>query len=191
MTKQTSRFKLGWIMPSLALVLGSMAVPGSASAQSPEIQSPTAAFTEALTGYDAAWTANGLAFSTVTFTAGASTGYGQYTAKDGNSFAAGEPIALYAEPVGYAFSQSDAGYSYNLTASYKLLNQSGQVLSEQDGFAAFTSTGRAKQRQLSAALTFQFDGLPAGEYQLQTIFSDTIGGNTASFTLPFAVTATN
>ncbi|WP_420411999.1 hypothetical protein [Roseibium sp.] len=191
MTKQVGRFKLGWIAPSLALALGTFAIPGTAAAQSPEIQTPAAAFIDALNGYDSAWSANGLAFSTVTFTDGTSTGYGQYTAKDGASFAAGEPIALYAELVGYAFDQSSEGYSYRLSASYKLLNQSGQVLSEQDDFAAFTGTGRSKQRQLSAALTFQFDGLPAGDYQLLATFSDAIGGKSASFTLPFAVIGTN
>ncbi|QDG79180.1 hypothetical protein [Labrenzia sp. PHM005] len=191
MTKQVGRIKLGWIAPSLALALGTFAIPGTAAAQSPEIQTPAAAFIDALNGYDAAWSANGLAFSTVTFTNGTSTGYGQYTAKSEASFAAGEPIALYAEPVGYAFDQSSEGYSYKLSASYKLLNQSGQVLSEQDDFAAFTGTGRSKQRQLSAALTFQFDGLPAGDYQLLATFSDAIGGKSASFTLPFAVIGTN
>ncbi len=191
MTKQASRTKLGWVTSSVALVLGSIAFTGLAVAQSPEISAPSAAYTQALSDYEAAWSSNGLAFSTVAFSDGPSSGYGQYTTKTGNSFTDGEPIALYAEPVGYAFAQSDAGYSYNLSASYRLLNKSGQVLTEQAEFAEFNGTGRSKQRELSAGLSFQFTGLPAGDYQLQTTFTDTIGNQSASFSLPFTVTGAN
>jgi|GEM_PF-1513425 len=196
MTKQVSRFNLGWTSTSLALALGTMAITTPASAQSSEIkaaeiQAPSAGYTEALSAFDSAWSANGLAFSTVTFTNGTSAGYGQYSPKNGSVFATGEAIALYAEPVGYAFSETGGSYGYEVSASYKLLNPSGQVLSEQDDFARFAGTGRSKQRQLSASLSFQFDGLPAGDYQLQATFADKIAGQAASFTLPFSVAGTN
>jgi transcriptional regulator with AAA-type ATPase domain len=115
MTKQASRFKLGRNSTTLALVFGIFAAVGSAVAQSPDYKSPSPAFTEALAAFDAAWTADGLAFSTVTFTDGPGSGYGKYTATENNVFSAGDTIALYAEPVGYAFDQSQDGYTYKLS----------------------------------------------------------------------------
>ncbi|WP_428528175.1 hypothetical protein [Roseibium sp.] len=191
MTKQASRLKLGRNSTSLALVFGIFAAAGTAFAQTPDFPSPSPAFTEALTAFDAAWTADGLAFSTVTFTDGPGSGYGKYTARANNTFSSGDTIALYAEPVGYAFEQSQDGYTYKLAASYRLLNPSGQVLSEQSDFAEFTGTTRSKQRQLSASLSFQFDGLPAGDYELEASFADQTGNQTASFKLPFTVQTAN
>ena len=58
---------------------------GKRSAQS-DADKPSPAFTEALAAYDQAWTASGLAFTAVTFTDGAATGYGQYTPRDAAVF---------------------------------------------------------------------------------------------------------
>lgn len=176
---------------SAVLVAGGL-IAGSATAfaQSDTVQ-PSEAFQEALAAFDRAWTASGLAFTEVTFTEGAATGYGQYTPRGNTVFNDKEALTVYAEPVGYAFSQDGSTYSYELTASFKLLNLSGQVLAEQENFATFAGSGRTKKRELSAALTFQFSGLPVGEYKLETRFEDEIGGNQSSFTLPFSVNGTN
>jgi Flp pilus assembly protein TadG len=177
-----------------AVLIASGLYAGSSLAQAQSgatLTSPPQAFTSALAAFDDSWASSGLAFTTVTFTDGASTGYGQYTPRDGNAFADGEALSVYAEPVGYGFKESADGYAYALTASYRLLNASGQVLAEQDNFASFSGGGRSKKRELSAALTFQFSGLPAGTYTLETRFSDEVGAGQAEFALPFTVSGTN
>ena len=177
-----------------AVLIATGLCAGSALAQAQsggETTSPPEAFTSALAAFDQAWTNSGLAFTTVTFTKGSSAGYGRYEPREGTEFSAGEPLSVYAEPVGYGFTQGADGFSYSLTASYKLLNASGQVLAEQDNFASFSGSGRSKQRELSAALTFQFSGLPAGSYLLQTRFTDEAGGSQAGFTLPFTMSGGN
>jgi len=161
----------------------------SAQAQSDSVPVPSEAFTQALSAYDQAWEVSGLAFLKATFTDGASTGYGQYTPRADTAFTDGETIFIYAEPVGYGFRETDAGYAYQLTASYRLLNLSGQVLAEQENFATFSGSGRSKKRELSASLNFQFSGLPAGSYRLEANFTDTVGGKQSGFTLPFTVSA--
>ncbi|WJS02123.1 hypothetical protein [Roseibium aggregatum] len=161
----------------------------SAQAQSPA--SPPEAFQNALAAYDQAWAAAGLSFTAATFASSPSTGYGEYTPRADATFADGEALSVYAEPVGYGFQETEGGYAYELTADYKLLTKSGQVLAEQENFATFSGSGRSKQRELSAALTFQFSGLPAGDYQLETSFTDEIGGKTSAFTLPFSVSGAN
>ncbi|MEE4010960.1 hypothetical protein V1T76_02795 [Roseibium sp. FZY0029] len=161
----------------------------SALAQSPA--NPPEAFKNALAAYDQAWSEAGLSFMTAVFSTGRSSGFGRYTPRGDAVFTDEEAINIYAEPVGYGFRETDGGFAYELTADYRLLTNSGQVLAEQENFATFSGSGRSRQRELSAALTFQFSGLPAGDYQLETSFTDEIGGATSAFTLPFTVSAAN
>jgi len=180
----------GQIVSAVLIAGGLFAGLANAHAQS-EVKRPSAAFESALNAFDAAWTASGLAFTTVTFTDGAATGYGQYTPRDSAVFTDEEALTVYAEPVGYDFRESGGTFAYEVTASFRLLNLSGQVLVEQENFATFSGSGRSRKRELSATLTFQFSGLPAGDYQLEARFLDEIGGSQSAFTLPFSVTGTN
>ena len=163
-------------------ILSAQAITGAGSA-------PSEAFLQALDAYAEAWEASDLAFAKITFTDGASTGYGQYTPREDATFSDGEALSVYAEPVGYGFQTSDSGYAYELTASYKLLNLSGQVLAEQEDFATFSGSGRSEKRELAASLNFRFSGLPAGEYKLETSFTDKVDGDQSGFVLPFTVSA--
>ncbi|WP_299810951.1 hypothetical protein [uncultured Roseibium sp.] len=163
----------------------------SAQAQSDTGSAPSQTFLQARAAYDTAWEASDLAFDTVTLTDGGSQSYGQYTPRASSAYSDGETLSVYAEPVGYDFRQTGDSYAYELTASYRLLNLSGQVLAEQGNFATFSGSGRAKKRELSASLNFQFSGLPAGDYKLEATFTDAVGGKQAGFTLPFSVTAAN
>lgn len=175
-----------------AVVIAGGLVLGLAGAEAqPDGVRPSEAFQTALDAYDQAWTASGLAFTQATFTDGTATGYGQYTPRANTIFGDEEALTVYAEPVGYGFREAGGNFAYELTASFRLLNLSGQVLAEQDKFATFSGTGRTRKRELSAALTFQFSGLPAGDYQLETNFLDEVGGSQSTFTLPFSVTGTN
>jgi Flp pilus assembly protein TadG len=177
------------MLSAAVITIGMSAGLMSAQAQSPA--SPPDAFKNALAAYDKAWSDAGLFLMTAVFSAGPSSGFGDYTPRADAVFADDEAINVYAEPVGYGFRETDGGFAYELTADYRLLTNSGQVLAEQENFATFSGTGRSKQRELSAALTFQFSGLPAGDYQLETSFTDEIDGATSAFTLPFSVSASN
>jgi len=180
----------GQIVSAVLIAGGLLAGLANAQAQ-PETGRPSDAFQDALTAFDQAWTASGLAFTAATFTNGSATGYGQYEPRGNALFSAEDTLSVYAEPVGYAFRESGDGFAYELTASYRLLTLSGQVLAEQDTFATFSGSGRGKQRELSATLAYQFSGLPAGDYRLETSFKDEIGGTQNGFTLPFTVTGGN
>jgi len=178
------------IASAVLIVGGLFACVANANAQSDGGElSPS--FQNALTAYDQAWTTSGLGFTTATFTDGAATGYGQYTPRDNAIFSDKSALTVYAEPVGYAFTENSGLYAYELTASFRLLNLSGQVLAEQDNFATFSGSGRSKKRELSATLTFEFSGLPSGEYRLEARFQDEVGGSQSSITLPFTVTGSD
>ncbi|POF34671.1 hypothetical protein CLV41_1011129 [Roseibium marinum] len=191
MTLLAGRFAPRWIASAVLFVIATLTGILSVQAQSETGSAPSPTFLQARAAYDTAWETSGLAFETVTLTDGSSQGYGQYTPRASSAYADGETLSVYAEPVGYGFRETGDGYAYELTASYKLLNLSGQVLAEQGNFATFSGSGRSKKRELSASLNFQFSGLPAGDYKLEANFTDTVGGKQAGFTLPFSVTAAN
>ncbi|WP_434053338.1 MAG: hypothetical protein RDA78_00045 [Roseibium sp.] len=179
------------VLPAFVVATGVIAGTWPAFAQSATIASPAAAFTAAQDALDAAWQANGLAFVVATFTQDGGTAYGQYTPRNGSVFQDDDVLSIYAEPVGYGFIETDGVFAFDLTASYRLLNSSGQVLAEQENFAEFSGEGRSKQRELAAALSFQFSGLPAGDYELETRFKDQADGKEAGFTLSFSIAEPN
>ncbi|TYC67716.1 hypothetical protein FMN63_16840 [Stappia sp. BW2] len=174
-----------------AAVIATGVSAGLVSAQAQSPAPPSEAFKNALAAYDQAWSDADLAFMVAVFSDGPSSGYGHYTPRGDAVFSDGDALNVYAEPVGYGFRETEGGFAYELTADYRLLTKTGQVLAEQENFATFSGSGRSKQRELSAALTFQFSGLPAGDYQLETRFTDEIGGATSAVTLPFSVSASN
>ncbi len=191
MTLLTGRLASRQIAAAVLITAGTLTGILSAQAQQQTSSAPSEAYANALAAFDAAWEASGLAFSKITFTDGAGSGYGHYEPRASSEFSDGETLSVYSEPVGYAFRQTGDEYAYELTASYRLINLSGQVLAEQNDFATFSGSGRSKKRELAATLSFQFSGLPAGNYQLETSFNDRIGGKQSSFTLPFSVSASN
>ncbi|WP_299480563.1 hypothetical protein [uncultured Roseibium sp.] len=176
---------------AILVATGILASICSPAISSENVPLPSDAFNDAKAAYDAAWDANGLAFAVATFTRDGGTAYGQYTPRSDSVFQDDDVLSIYAEPVGYSFTQSDGLYAFELTASYRLLNASGQVLAEQDDFAVFSGQGRSKQRELAAALSFQFSGLPAGAYTLETRFTNESDGETAGFSLPFSIADPN
>lgn len=174
---------------ALFLAATTLSYASIAQTGSPDFPKPEGALADSLAALSSAWNTSGLAFTAATFAEGTAAGYGQYTPRAGASFAADEPLTIYAEPVGYGFSSSDAGYSYSLQASYRLLNTTGQVLASQDGFADFSGTTRSAKRELPTSLSFQFSGLPVGDYTLETTFNDKIGGKSGTISLPFSISA--
>ncbi|MES0880209.1 hypothetical protein [Roseibium sp. SCP14] len=191
MTLLTERHAPRRIASAVLIIMGTFAGTLSSHAQSATNSAPSEAFAQAQAAFNEAWEASGLAFSIATFTENGGAAYGQYTPRTSSVFSNGEALSIYAEPVGYGYRENNADYAFELTASYRLLNKSGQVLAEQDNFAVFAGNGRSKQRELAAALTFQFSGLPAGEYQLETSFTDEVKETKADFTLPFEISEAN
>ncbi|WP_417685533.1 hypothetical protein [Roseibium sp.] len=162
-------------------------ITSQAQTNAPDVPAPSAQFTAAQTAFDAAWTAESLSFSTATYADGEATAYGNYAPRASSQFSIGEAITIYAEPVGYSFAEDGDGYAYDLDVGFRLLNSTGQVLVEQQGFAKFSGKSRSKRRELGASLSFAFEGLPAGSYVLTADFNDKIGGKGASLSLPLTV----
>lgn len=155
------------------------------------VSKPSSQFIEAAQNYAQVWSQSKLAFQKALFTNDLAEGFGQYSPRVNSTFDANERLTVYAEPVGYQFTETNGQFSYELTASFRLLNSSGQVLTEQSEFANFAGMGRSKQRDVSASMAFEFSGLPAGDYEIETTFEDKTNGALSSFTLPFSIATEN
>lgn len=174
---------------AILVAAASLTFSGSAFAEAPQIPAPQPLLAQSLAAYAQAWEEAGLALTKALFAEAAASGYGQYSPRSSAVFADGETMTVYAEPVGYGFEDTGDGYRYALTASFRLLNPTGQVLASQDGFARFDGEARSRKRELPTSLSFQFGGLPAGDYTLETTLADEIGGKSATFSLPFSIKA--
>lgn len=170
---------------------------GATCAAAQDIATVPPALASAYERLDAAWAEAPLGFTAATFVSGDVTGYGQYTPRADAVFAAGEPLVVYAEPVGFGYAEpvgfghaaTDDGFRVALAADYEILNPSGQVLASQSGFAELGARARVKIREFHTTLRFAFEGLRPGDYRLVTRLRDTASDKTGSFVLPFTVKA--
>lgn len=171
---------------ALALLTSAAATPvlgaDATSPVSPALAQARAAGVEA-------WDAAPLGFAKALFVTGDVGGFGQYTPVAEPVFQAEDTLTVYAQPLGYGFVESDAGYGIRLVADYELLNRSGQVLAAQTGFAELSYDSRDPRREFHAILQFRFDGLRAGDYDLSITLRDLSGDKTGQIALPFQVRA--
>lgn len=175
-----------------SLVVGTALISSSAAfaePSAPSFSEPGAALNDLLGSLDGAWNASDLGFTKVLFIEAPASRYGQFEPASSATFAPGAAMTVYAEPVGYGFTSQNGLHSFELSASYALKNTTGQILASQDGFATMGDAGRSKQREFQASLTFQFEGLPAGDYVLSLTLKDRSTGKSGTAELPFAIAA--
>lgn len=161
----------------------------AADPAAPTVPAPAPALVESYSQLDAAWASAPLAFTAADFAQAPARGFGKYVPRGSAVFAPGETMTVYVQPVGYGFTSSDAGLSYDIQASYRLIMPSGQVLAAEDKFASIQGTSRSEDRQAFTSLTFTFEGLPEGAYSLETTFADAASGKQGIITLPFEIKA--
>lgn len=163
-------------------LLGSAAIAAETDHLTPD-------FVTAQNAYDAAWKQQALAFTSAKFIALPARGYGSYTPLASVEFQSGDPLIVYAEPLGYAHTEQNGLFAIDLSVDFELRNTTGQVLASQDGFAALHSESLSRIREYQSSLTFNLQGLQAGEYVLKVQFNDENSEKSGSFELPFFMKA--
>lgn len=146
---------------------------------------------EALTAAEqqvaAAWEATPLTFRKALF-ATRIEAFGVYTAKDGNSFRPGEPIIVYAEPVGYGYrANADGTYAFGFNFDLRVRKADGDIVAGKDQFATTELFSRAQNREFLVSLTLSLNEAPAGSYVLEYLAHDIASGETATISLPFSI----
>jgi hypothetical protein len=114
-------------------------------------------------------------------------GYGQYTPRQGNVYKGGEPILIYAEPVGYRFKRQGENYLFGFSADFAILSEEGKVLAGQRDFNKWEFRSREPMFEVYVNLTYNLTGAPPGKYLIETTFNDSFSDGKVSFKLPIVI----
>ena len=100
----------------------------------------------------------------------------------------GETLVVYAEPVGFGYKQDGTISEVDLLLDFEVKSKDGRVIGGQKGFANPQLRSRVQNREFFVKVTYDFSGIPAGEYEVTTAVNDKTSGKSGSFTLPFTLT---
>lgn len=170
-------------MHRLAIGLLALLLAGSANAQSlTEIEQAEAAVV-------AAWEKTPLAFRRAVFATEAN-GFGVYKERETAQFKPGEPLLVYAEPVGYAWKDNGNGtFSFGFDVDLLLKTSKGEIVGGQENFQQLVLVSSAKNREFMLTLTLNVTGAPADDYVVEFRTRDAFGPKVATISLPFTILA--
>lgn len=143
--------------------------------------------TKAEEGVIAAWEATPLSFRKAIFVDEA-VGFGIYKAR-GAEFKPGEPVVVYAEPVGYGWQvNADSTYTFGFDADLVLKTPDGEVVATQENFAQVALTSAERNREFMLTLSLELTDAPAGDYVIEYVTRDIASEKSATLALPFTIT---
>jgi hypothetical protein len=127
------------------------------------------------------WENTPLLLRNARFVKGDDNSYGIFEPKDGDIFAAGEPVYLYLEPIGYAFKKKTEGYyAFGFKADFTLEDDKGNELGGQKGFADLNFNSWNHNTEVSVTFTYTFTGFDEGKYKVITYVMDAYSGKSAT-----------
>lgn len=112
----------------------------------------------------------------------AAAGVGVYNPRETNTYKAGEPILIYAEPIGFGYGNPGEGlYSMGFGVDLKVMSETGEVLGEIPDLTQVELSSRNKNREFQANITYTLNGIEPGRYVLQTTLKDKNSAKTGTF----------
>lgn len=104
-----------------------------------------------------------------------------YAARDNNIYAAGEPIYILAELLGYKITKDGQLYGINIATDLYILDENNNVLSGKENFGNFSLKSPIPNTEFHMDLTYTLSGIPAGVYMLKTVVRDINSGKATDF----------
>lgn len=133
--------------------------------------------------FASAWDATtGLSIGETVLLAEPASGYGIYNPRPSDSYKLGEPVLIYAEPMGFGYGSPGEGlYSIGFFVDLKVMTEMGEVLGDLQNLTELDLTSRYPNREFQANLTYNLQGVPPGRYILQTTLRDKNSAKIGSF----------
>ncbi len=128
-----------------------------------------------------------LALRKVQFIAEPPKGFGIYKQRANSVFRPGEPLIVYAEPVGMGWRLEDGLNNALLATDFEIRTPDGQVLGGQKEFGRFSFASHEQNQEIMTHLTIRLSGIPAGAYVFGATYRDEVGRKSASLELPFQI----
>lgn len=135
----------------------------------------------------AAWDKAPLTFRRALWVAEKGSGFGVYNPREGDTFAPGTPMLVYAEPIGFGWNRSGDIWRTDLIADVTIRAKDGKQLFAQEEFQKLQLASRVRNREFMVNFTYTLSGITPGDYLLETTLRDQVTGKKGSFTLPFSV----
>ncbi|WP_052341842.1 hypothetical protein [Salinarimonas rosea] len=136
----------------------------------------------------AVWDEVPLSFRTATFVVGSPEGYGVYAARETNVFAGGEPLVVYAEPVGYAWEAiADGRFRFGFDVDLLIKRPDGAIVGGRESFQRLALESRTRNREFMLTLTLTLDGITPGDYVLEYRTRDIASDKAGTISLPFSI----
>ena len=128
-----------------------------------------------------------LALRRVQFISAAPKGFGIYQPRPNNVFRVGEPLIVYAEPVGLAWKVEGAVNHALVVTDFEIRTPDGKILGGQKEFGRFEFTSREQNLEIMTHLTITLSGAPRGSYVFAATYRDQGSSKSAVLELPFEI----
>lgn len=113
-------------------------------------------------------------------------GFGAYQPRPKAEFKPGEPLLIYAEPVGIGW-RTEGGINRAEIAVDFEIRRDNKVLGGKKDFGRFDFASREQNQEINTHLTITVSGAPAGRYVVAATYRDQVGGKSATLELPFEI----
>ena len=114
-------------------------------------------------------------------------GFGIYKPRANNVFRQGEPLIIYAQPVGVGWKEADGVNQALIVTDFEIRSPDGKILGGQKEFGRFEFASREQNHEIMTHLTITLSGAPAGSYVFAATYRDQVSGKSASLELPFEI----
>lgn len=105
-------------------------------------------------------------------------------------FAAGEPVILYLEPIGFTVREEDGLFNYHLAIDFNMVDAWGHVVGGRRQFSALRGPALTFPGHLPVVISYSLLGLTPGEYRIETTLRDMLQQKNAyTLTTPLRVAA--
>jgi hypothetical protein len=128
-----------------------------------------------------------LGFRRILFVRDVPDGFASYEPRDNNIFAPDEPLIVYTEPIGVAWTKDGDEYSTKLSVDFEIRSPDGKVLAGQKGFGDFALSAREPPLDFMTHVKLDVTGAAAGSYILGLTMHDTKSGKSTTVDLPFEI----
>lgn len=130
-----------------------------------------------------------LLLENVKFVTTDSASFGIYDLRAGDTFAAGDVIYLYLEPVGQVLKADGSGrHVFGFAADFSLEDETGRVLGGQKDFANPSFSSWNFNTEIALTFNFSFSGLAAGRYKIVLTVRDANSTKSATVAKTFVMT---
>jgi hypothetical protein len=123
----------------------------------------------------------------VQFIAERPAGFGIYRPRPNNVFRAGEPLIIYAEPVGVGWRTKGDTNQALIATDFEIRTADGKILGGRKDFGRFEFSSHDRNQEIMTHLTITLTGAPVGNYIVEATYRDQINNKSAKLELPFEI----